>query len=80
MTKLPDNKAGRKLSSSGSNKVQQIDSNRPSRRLLDAIASQPAVDNRRVKDLRRAIANGSFEIDPDRVAEKLFAFERSLLH
>ena len=38
----------------------------------------PVVDTQRVEDIRQAIANGSFEIDTARVAEKLIGFESRL--
>lgn len=35
------------------------------------IASEPAVDENRVRELKSAIANGSYRVDPDRIARKL---------
>lgn len=42
---------------------------------LDAV---PVVDTQRVEALREAISNGSYEIDPARVAEKFLSFENTL--
>ena len=42
------------------------------------IQDTPVVDTQRVEDIRKAIANGSFEIDTTRVAEKMLNFESRL--
>lgn len=42
------------------------------------LAQLSDVDTQRVEAVRRAIAEGSYPIRPERVAEKLFAFERAL--
>ena len=43
-----------------------------------AVNDAPVVDTQRVEDIRKAIANGSFAIDTNRVAEKLLSFESRL--
>ncbi|MGE0289860.1 MAG: flagellar biosynthesis anti-sigma factor FlgM [Bradyrhizobium sp.] len=43
-----------------------------------AIAATPVVDMARVNRIQQAIENGSYEIDPARVAEKMLAFETAL--
>lgn len=47
-------------------------------KLSERIAEQPVVDNSRVEPIRAAIAAGSYEIDPVRVAEKIISFESAL--
>jgi anti-sigma28 factor (negative regulator of flagellin synthesis) len=49
------------------------------RRLSLLLASLPEVEDARVEKTSRAIRNGSFEIDTDRVAVNLLAFERQRL-
>ncbi|KPK38138.1 MAG: hypothetical protein AMJ69_09225 [Gammaproteobacteria bacterium SG8_47] len=46
--------------------------------LEDQLAAQPVVDEARVEGVRSALADGSYHIDADRVAEKLVEFERTL--
>jgi negative regulator of flagellin synthesis FlgM len=35
------------------------------------LAAQAPVDEARVKDIRQAVANGSYDVDPERIARKL---------
>jgi negative regulator of flagellin synthesis FlgM len=43
-----------------------------------AIAATPVVDMARVNRIQQAIENGTYEIDPMRVAEKMLSFETAL--
>jgi len=51
------------------NRLQQLE---------QEIASQPVVDSQRVQEVQRALATGTLEIDPERVADKLLRFEAGL--
>jgi len=44
-----------------------------------ALSTAPAVDLRRVHQIRQAIADGRYRIDAGRLAERLLEFERLLL-
>lgn len=46
--------------------------------LQNAVASLPVVDTDRVEAVRQALANGTFEVDPQRTADKLVDFESIL--
>lgn len=46
--------------------------------LQNTLAQLPVVDTQRVENIQRAIAEGTFEIDPNRVAEKMLGFESEL--
>lgn len=48
------------------------------RKLESTLAQLPVVDRQRVEATRQAIADGSYRVDPARVAEKLLAFESAL--
>lgn len=41
----------------------------------NTLSSIPVVDTQRVESLQRAIDEGSFNIDPQRIADKLLRFE-----
>lgn len=41
-------------------------------------AATPVVDTQRVEELKQAISNGSYEIDPVKVADRLMQFESIL--
>lgn len=42
------------------------------------LASQPVVDTQRVQSVQSSINDGTFEVDPDSVAEKMIEFETGL--
>lgn len=48
------------------------------RELENSLAKLPVVDSQRVESIQQAIANGSYEVDSGRVAEKMLRFERDL--
>jgi len=37
-----------------------------------------AIDSKRVEQLREALANGSYQVDPGRIADRMLSFERQL--
>lgn len=41
------------------------------------IATLPIIDTARVEDIKQAIRNGQFQINPQRVAEKMLSFENA---
>jgi negative regulator of flagellin synthesis FlgM len=47
-------------------------------RLEQSVAGLPEVDSSRVEAVRRAVADGSYHVDPARVADKLLGFENAL--
>ncbi len=47
-------------------------------KLGNSVASSPVVDAQRVEQVKQAIENGNYEVDPARVAEKLMQFESIL--
>lgn len=48
------------------------------RQLEAALSELPAADTDRIDAVKRAVANGTYEIDPHRIAAKMLDFERSL--
>lgn len=48
------------------------------RGLEQQIAEQPVVDSQKVNAVKEALASGSFEIDPERIAAKMMSFEKAL--
>jgi negative regulator of flagellin synthesis FlgM len=48
-------------------------------KLEEIVQSTPVVDNERVAALKDAIASGAYEIDDQRVADRLLKFERDVL-
>ena len=48
------------------------------RRLQATLAEIPIVDPKRVEEARRALAEGSYRVDPERIAEKFVRLEQIL--
>jgi negative regulator of flagellin synthesis FlgM len=48
-------------------------------KLEELVQSTPVVDTERVAALKDAIASGSYEVDDQRVADRLLKFERDVL-
>ncbi|MGD8497414.1 MAG: flagellar biosynthesis anti-sigma factor FlgM [Chromatiales bacterium] len=44
----------------------------------DALATVPVVDTQKVQQIRAAIESGSYEVRPERIAEKLLSIEEQL--
>ncbi len=47
-------------------------------KLENTVASTPVVDTQRVEQVKQAIREGSYEVDPAKVADKLMQFESIL--
>ncbi|HID45159.1 MAG TPA: flagellar biosynthesis anti-sigma factor FlgM [Chromatiaceae bacterium] len=43
-----------------------------------AVENQPVVDTKRVEQVKQAILDGSYSVDPTRIAEKLMEFDMAL--
>jgi len=61
-----------------SDRVSLTDTAARLKELEMGLASQPVVDIQRVQSVQSAINDGSFEVDPDSVAEKMIEFETGL--
>ncbi len=64
--------------SSQSDTVSLTDTAARLKELEMGLASQPVVDTQRVQSVQSAINDGTFEVDPDSVAEKMINFETGL--
>ena len=74
---MPDSGSGQARPDS----ADQITLTSTARRLTELAqpdADQAGVNRSRVDELRQAIQEGHYEINPQRIAEKLIAFERGL--
>ena len=60
----------------GPDSVELTDKARQLLRLEEKLAEFPAVDSQRVQAIRQAIADGSYRIDADLIAERMLAAEQ----
>lgn len=60
----------------GADTLTLTDSGRTLARLSEAVAATPATDGLRVDSLKAAIAGGTYQVDANRVANRLLAAER----
>jgi negative regulator of flagellin synthesis FlgM len=58
--------------------VSLTDTSSRLRRLESRLAALPEVDNDRVAQIRQSIADGTFEINPARIATRMLAMEQEL--
>lgn len=65
-------------SGSASDKVSLTSAAVQLQALEDQIAELPVVDTKRVEEVQRSLATGSFQIDPASVADKMLQFEAAL--
>ena len=63
----------------GSDRISLTGEARQLQELETRLASQPVVDSQRVEAVRSAVENGTFTIDPERIAEKMMNLEEALL-
>ena len=63
---------------SGSDKVSFTGEASKLQALERELASQPVVDSQRVEAVRSAVDNGTFEVNPERIAEKMISLEQAL--
>jgi negative regulator of flagellin synthesis FlgM len=73
-----DAQAGTGTESSGLDTLSLTGTAALMQKLDAAIAATPVVDMARVNRIQQALANGTYEIDPARVAEKMLSLETAL--
>ena len=59
--------------------VTLTDSARQLQRLAEAVAASPATDTERVQALKASIGRGDYQVNPERVADKIIQSERDLV-
>jgi negative regulator of flagellin synthesis FlgM len=85
--RIPNNPATTKLTAQNSTQNQTVQSGAIDKvetqitdKIKTALASstEPPVNSERVTNIRQAIADGSYQVNADRVAAKMLQFEKSL--
>jgi len=64
--------------SGGADRVSLTGQAHQLRALESGLESQPVVDSQRVEAVRSAVEQGTFTINPERIAEKLISLEQAL--
>lgn len=49
-------------------------------KIEEQLSAMPEINYEKVAEIKKAIADGSFSLDPAQIAEKLIAFETSIKH
>ena len=62
-------------SGGGGDRVTLTDTARRLSDLASTVSGQPPVDQKRVEEIRAAIQGGSYEVKPERIAERLLMME-----
>jgi negative regulator of flagellin synthesis FlgM len=70
---------GRKTETTGTSNIDVSDTARTLAALEDKISSLPVVNESRVDAVRKAMDEGRYHVDPQRVADKMMRFEVDLL-
>jgi len=63
---------------SGSDRVSLTGDASRLQELERQLQSQPVVDSQRVDAVRSAVENGTFEVNPERIADKMMSLEQAL--
>ncbi len=64
-------------SSAGRDTISLTDTASRMRSLENTVAAMPVVDSQRVAEIKQAIQEGTYEINPERIAEKMLDMERA---
>jgi negative regulator of flagellin synthesis FlgM len=65
-------------SGSSSDRVSLTSEARQLKELETQLAAEPVVDSQRVATVRSAVENGTFTVNPQRIAEKMISLEQAL--
>ncbi|RQW63988.1 flagellar biosynthesis anti-sigma factor FlgM [Vibrio viridaestus] len=65
-------------SSSGKDAVSISSQSKEIGNMHNQMASSPAFDSAKVQAIKEAIANGSYVVDPDKLAENMIKYEKEL--
>lgn len=70
--------ASRREDASSTDTVNLTDTAQRLRELERSVAGLPVVDAQRVEAVKKALADGTYQVRPERVADKLVGFENAL--
>ena len=63
----------------GSDRVSLTGEARQLQELENQLASQPVVDSQRVQAVRSAVEDGTFSVNPERIAAEMMSLEQALM-
>lgn len=75
-----DEKSAASTPAASSDRVSVTDTASRLQKIEEQLSAMPEINHQKVAEIKKAIADGTFTLDPAAIAEKLIAFESSSKH
>jgi negative regulator of flagellin synthesis FlgM len=72
-----DDKPASTTQVAGSDRVSVTDTASRLQKIEEELSAMPEINHEKVAEIKKALADGTFSLDPQRIAEKLIGFETS---
>ncbi len=76
----PDDGSAASAVAPSGDRVSVTDTASRLQKIEEELSAMPGINHEKVAEIKKALADGTFTLDPARIAEKLIAFETSSKH